>query len=293
MVQDGCDDPKLACGERGARFRAGLCRKGSRVSAPHTGWRLEHEHDRAISCSRRCGCGSSASGSTVSAYSSSNGSSWSSSAAGRSRSDRRHTSASRPPATIASAATTAVVSQVSVIPTSLPAPQKDVDIGAPAIKGSASYRQGVYTHPCRRRGHLGHVRPVQFRVSADDRRRRSGCPCPIYRGPSNWSKTGVMIRETLAARFAARVCDYFGGVRLRVSTPARPGWFQREHGRASGRRARMGAARAHGSTVSGVLLRRRQYGPRSAPMRSRWPIRSMLASRRRATTPPGDRRGAR
>src|SRR5206468_12891604 len=44
-----------------------------------------------------------------------------------------------------STATTAAVSQVSITSLSLPAPQQAADIGAPAIKGSTTYRQGVYS----------------------------------------------------------------------------------------------------------------------------------------------------
>jgi regulation of enolase protein 1 (concanavalin A-like superfamily) len=43
------------------------------------------------------------------------------------------------------AATAAAVSQVSVVPLSLPAPQKGQDIGQPSINGSAIYREGTYT----------------------------------------------------------------------------------------------------------------------------------------------------
>ena len=43
------------------------------------------------------------------------------------------------------AATTAAISQVAVVSSSLPAGQKAVDIGSPAIAGSVTYRQGVYT----------------------------------------------------------------------------------------------------------------------------------------------------
>jgi regulation of enolase protein 1 (concanavalin A-like superfamily) len=44
-----------------------------------------------------------------------------------------------------STATTAVLSQVALVPLALPAPQKAADIGAPAVAGFTSYRQGVYT----------------------------------------------------------------------------------------------------------------------------------------------------
>jgi len=43
------------------------------------------------------------------------------------------------------AAATAAISQVAVVTLSLPVGQKAVDIGSPAIEGSATYRQGVYT----------------------------------------------------------------------------------------------------------------------------------------------------
>src|SRR5262245_47483364 len=99
----------------------------------------------------------------------------------------------------ASAATTATVAQVSVVPMSLPSPQQDIDIGAPAIKGSANYRQGVYTV------HAGGVdiwgtsdqfnfvyQPMSGDVEVIAHVRSLS-------GASNWSKTGVMIRESLNA----------------------------------------------------------------------------------------------
>jgi regulation of enolase protein 1 (concanavalin A-like superfamily) len=98
-----------------------------------------------------------------------------------------------------SAATTATVSQVSVIPTSLPSPQQDIDIGAPAINGSVNYRDGVYTV------HAGGVdiwgtsdqfnfvyQPMTGDVEVIAHVRSIS-------GASNWSKTGVMIRESLNA----------------------------------------------------------------------------------------------
>ena len=51
----------------------------------------------------------------------------------------------------------------------------------------------------RRRGHLGHQRPVPFRLSADHRRCRHRCPRRVAAGRHPWSKAGVMIRESLTA----------------------------------------------------------------------------------------------
>jgi regulation of enolase protein 1 (concanavalin A-like superfamily) len=93
--------------------------------------------------------------------------------------------------------TTALLSQVTVVSLGLPAPQKAMDIGAPAIKGSVSYRQGVYTV------HAGgtdiwstsdQFHFVYQQVSGDvEVVARIGS----IKYADQWSKSGVMIRETL------------------------------------------------------------------------------------------------
>ncbi len=138
-------------------------------------------------------------GTTVTAYASANGSTWSTissktialgSAAYVGLATTSHT---------ISTSTTAAVSQVSVTPLSLPAPLRAVDIGAPAIKGSTTYAQGVFTvraggadiwdgsdqfhfvyQPLNGDGEV--IARVQSLTNTD-----------------TWAKTGVMIRETLAA----------------------------------------------------------------------------------------------
>src|SRR5262249_14832914 len=98
----------------------------------------------------------------------------------------------------ASVSTTAVISQVSVTPATLPAPLKDIDIGAAAIKGSASCSQGVYSV------HAGGAdiwdtsdqfnfvyQPMNGDVEVIARVRSLS-------GADKWAKTGVMIRETLS-----------------------------------------------------------------------------------------------
>jgi len=97
----------------------------------------------------------------------------------------------------ASAATTAAVSQVSVIPLSLPAPQKALDIGAPSINGFTTYRQGVYTI---------HAGGADIGGTSDQfhfvYQPMTGDGEVIVRVQSltntnSSAKTGVMIRETL------------------------------------------------------------------------------------------------
>jgi regulation of enolase protein 1 (concanavalin A-like superfamily) len=99
----------------------------------------------------------------------------------------------------AGASTTALLSQVAVVRLGLPASQKSTDIGAPAIKGAVSYRQGVYTV------HAGgtdiwstsdQFHFVYQQVSGDvEVVARVGS----IKYADQWSKSGVMIRETLSA----------------------------------------------------------------------------------------------
>lgn len=99
----------------------------------------------------------------------------------------------------AGASTTALLSQVAVVPLSLPAPLKSMDIGAPAIKGAVSYRQGVYTV---------HAAGTDIWSTSDQfhfvYQQVSGDVEVVARIGSikyadQWSKSGVMIRETLTA----------------------------------------------------------------------------------------------
>ena len=137
-------------------------------------------------------------GTTVTGYSSPNGTTWSTIS---SRTIALGTNAYVGVATTShntSGATTAAVSQVAVIPLSLPAPQQAADIGAPAIQGSTTYRQGAYSV------HAGGVdiwgTSDQFHFVYQP---MSGDGEVVVRVQSisnsdAWAKSGVMIRETLA-----------------------------------------------------------------------------------------------
>jgi len=97
----------------------------------------------------------------------------------------------------AAVSTTALLSQVAVVPLALPAPLKSTDIGGPAIKGAVSYRQGVYTV---------HAGGTDIWSTSDQfhfvYQQVSGDVEVVARVASikyadQWSKSGVMIRETL------------------------------------------------------------------------------------------------
>ncbi len=97
----------------------------------------------------------------------------------------------------AAGATTAVVSQLGVVPLTLPSPQQAVDIGAPAVKGGTSYRQGSYTVHAGGADIWGTSDQFHFVYQ-----QISGDVEVIARINSvsyadQWSKSGVMIRETL------------------------------------------------------------------------------------------------
>ncbi|HEU4935164.1 MAG TPA: Ig-like domain-containing protein [Vicinamibacterales bacterium] len=138
-------------------------------------------------------------GTTVTAYSSPNGTTWTTIS---SKTISLGATAYVGIATTShntSASTTATVSQVSVNTLSLPAPQQAADIGAPTIQGSTSYSQGVY------RVHAGGAdiwgTSDQFHFVYQP---LSGDGEVIARVQSitnsnTWAKTGVMIRETLSA----------------------------------------------------------------------------------------------
>ncbi|MEO6237798.1 MAG: Ig-like domain-containing protein [Vicinamibacterales bacterium] len=97
-------------------------------------------------------------------------------------------------------ATTAALSNVAVASSStLPAPQKDADIGNPAVAGSASYSQGVYTVA----GAGGDIwgtadqfhyvyQPISGDVDLSVRVSSIG-------NADRWTKAGLMIRENLTA----------------------------------------------------------------------------------------------
>lgn len=102
----------------------------------------------------------------------------------------------------ASAYTTASVSQVSVKSGALPATQSHADIGNPAVKGSATYSQGLYT--IKGAGADIYNTSDQFHYVYQA---VSGDVTVVARVRSlqfidGWSKAGVMIRGSLAANAA-------------------------------------------------------------------------------------------
>jgi regulation of enolase protein 1 (concanavalin A-like superfamily) len=97
-----------------------------------------------------------------------------------------------------SAATTAVLSKVAVVPLSLPAPQKDADIGPPPLPGSAAFRSGTYTVAGSGKDIWGQAdqfnfvyQPITGDVDVSTR-------VASIQGSNAWAKAGVMIRESLA-----------------------------------------------------------------------------------------------
>jgi regulation of enolase protein 1 (concanavalin A-like superfamily) len=138
-------------------------------------------------------------GTTVTAYSSATGTTWSTIA---SRTIGLGSTAYVGIATTShnnSATTTAAVSQVSIVPLSLPAPQQAADIGAPAPAGSTTYGQGVY------RVHAGGAdiwgTSDQFHFVYQPMTGDGEVVAHVQSITNSdvWAKTGVMIRETLAA----------------------------------------------------------------------------------------------
>ena len=96
------------------------------------------------------------------------------------------------------AATTAVLSQASVVRLALPDPQQSTDIGDPAVKGSASYRDGTYTIRTGGAdiwGTADQFHYVYQQVSGDV---ELVARVKSITYASSWAKTGVMIRETLS-----------------------------------------------------------------------------------------------
>jgi len=97
------------------------------------------------------------------------------------------------------AATIAVVSHTTLTPLTLPSPQKDADIGAPPVTGSAKFRLGAYTVSGSGSDIWGQddqfnfvYQPVAGDVDISAR-------VASIQGSSDWAKAGVMIRESLAS----------------------------------------------------------------------------------------------
>ena len=99
----------------------------------------------------------------------------------------------------ATAATNAAVSHVSIVPMSLPAPQKAVDIGAPSIAGSTAYGQGVYRVHAGGADIWGTSDQFHFVYQPMTGDGEVVAHVQSLSNSNAWAKTGVMIRETLAA----------------------------------------------------------------------------------------------
>ena len=98
----------------------------------------------------------------------------------------------------ASAPTTAVMSQLSMSTSALPTPQKDADIGAPALAGSATFGQGTYTIVASGNDiwdQADQFNYVYQQVTGD---MDVSARIASLQGSNAWAKAGVMIRETLA-----------------------------------------------------------------------------------------------
>jgi regulation of enolase protein 1 (concanavalin A-like superfamily) len=95
--------------------------------------------------------------------------------------------------------TTAMLSKVAINTTTLPSPQKSADIGSPAVAGSARYTSGTYTIAAGGQDIWNTSDQFHFvyqQITGDvDVRARIASLTAV----SDWTKAGVMIRETLAA----------------------------------------------------------------------------------------------
>ena len=188
-------------------------------------------------------------GTTVTAYSSANGTTW---ATLTSRTVALGATAYVGIATTshnASAATTAAVSQCPVIPLSLPAPQQAADIGAPSIAGSTTYRQGVYSVHAGGADIWGTSDQFHFVYQPMTGDGEVVAHVQSLSNSNAWAKTGVMIRETLAAdsrhAFALVSAASGYGFQRRID----PGGSQPAHRGHRDGGARMGPARSHGSRI--------------------------------------------
>ncbi|MFL5638320.1 MAG: Ig-like domain-containing protein, partial [Gemmatimonadaceae bacterium] len=139
------------------------------------------------------------------------------------------------------ASTTAAVSQVSVTPLSLPAPQQAADIGTPAIKGTSSYRNGVYTEHAGGADIWGTSDQFHFVYQPMTGDGEVVAHVQSLKNSNLWAKAGVMIRETLTANsrhaYALASADHgyafqrridAGGLTQHTAGPAgkAPGWVR-------------------------------------------------------------------
>jgi regulation of enolase protein 1 (concanavalin A-like superfamily) len=99
-----------------------------------------------------------------------------------------------------SASTTAVISQTSITTastSSLPTPQQDADIGAPAVAGSATFQQGTYTIVGSGNDIWGQADQFHYVYQAVTGDIDVSARVASLSGSDSWAKAGVMIRETL------------------------------------------------------------------------------------------------
>jgi hypothetical protein len=139
-------------------------------------------------------------GSTVTAYWSSNGSTWTAigsdtialgSSAYVGLAVTSHNAAAR---------TRARISAVKVVATALPSGQRSTDIGSPAIKGSTTYSSGVYTVKAGGKDIWDTADQFHYLYQplTGDGEIVARVRSLTYADP--WSKTGVMIRESITAQ---------------------------------------------------------------------------------------------
>src|SRR4051812_322727 len=136
-------------------------------------------------------------GTTLTSYSSADGTTW---AALTSRTVSLGATAYVGIATTSnngSTSTTATVSHVSIVPLSLPTPQKAVDIGAPSIAGSTTYQQGVYSIDAGGTDIGGTSDQFHFVYQPLTGDGEVVARVQSLSNSDPWAKTGVMIRETL------------------------------------------------------------------------------------------------
>ncbi len=141
-------------------------------------------------------------GTTVTAYSSADGSSWTEMGS--------DTIALADPIYVGVAATshvestvtTATVSQLAVTSLALPTGQQQLDIGSPGVAGTASYNAGTYTVTGAGRDIGGTSDQFDFVYQPVAGNLDVAVRVGSLTGPSGWSKTGVMIRESLSAKSA-------------------------------------------------------------------------------------------
>jgi regulation of enolase protein 1 (concanavalin A-like superfamily) len=97
------------------------------------------------------------------------------------------------------ASTTSATVSVTVVTasTSLPAPQQDADVGAPALAGSATFNQGTYTIVGSGNDIWGQADQFNYLYQAVTGDIDVSARVASLQWSNSWAKAGVMIRETL------------------------------------------------------------------------------------------------